>query len=334
MNISEYLKEFVGRKENRYKPYSKIYKTMLTGGREYSLNSQEGYDESEYLYYNIPACVKAYSNNKDTAIILFKDLLLFLKEKGVEVPHVNFPPVPVSNTFERLMFIAKYLQEKDSRISNLPEILWVSQRQIEADLAKLRGKDNDPIQVCGKPFYIEDTNRKDGRITFKSTAHPLFLAENLSQVLIMLKGLKQMAEDPLYQPYAEETAREIWEQLSTYAKDRILIVFKELLPEDYGWYKSLEKPEKDNRFYSEENVSRKYRGRVNVVLDCIKNGKTFCMEYHDVNGIRFYKDCTVVSEPFKDSPPGFLVRHSEGGFRMQIDNVIRSAYSIEELISD
>lgn len=334
MNISEYLTEFVNKKDNRYKPYSKIYKTMLIGGKDYSLNSQDGYDESEYLYCNIPACVKAYSSNKDTAIALFRDLVLFLKEKGVEVPHVDFPPIPVSNTFERLMFIAKYLQGKDSQISDLSDILWISRRQIEADLAKLRGKDSDPIQVCGKPFYIDNTDRKDGRITFQSTAHPIFLAENLSQILIMLKGLKKMAEDPLYRPYAEETAGEIWEQLSPYAKDRILVVLKELLPEDCSWYVSLEKPEEDNRFHSEENVSRKYHSGPNVVIDCIKNGKTFCMEYRDDEGVRFYKECVAVPEPYQGRLPSFLIRHSGGSFRMQPGNVIRSAYSIEELISD
>ena len=127
----------------------------------------------------------------------------------MEVPEIDFPPIPVSNTFERLMFIAKYLQGKDSKISDLPDILWVSNRQIETDLSRLRGLD-DPIQVCGKKFYIPDTEREDGRITFQSTAHPVFLAENLTQILIMLKGLKAMAENPMFRPYAESSAKEIW----------------------------------------------------------------------------------------------------------------------------
>ena len=146
--------------------------------------------------------------------------------------------------------------------------------------------------------------------------------------------MKKMAEDPLYRPYAEETAGEIWEQLSPYAKDRILVVLKELLPEDCSWYVSLEKPEEDNRFHSEENVSRKYHSGPNVVIDCIKNGKTFCMEYRDDEGVRFYKECVAVPEPYQGRLPGFLIRHSGGSFRMQPGNVIRSAYSIEELISD
>ena len=89
------------------------------------------------------------------------------------------------------MFIAKYLQDKEHRISELPDILWVNSRTIEEDLSRLRGI-NDPIQVCGKKFYISDTVRQDGRISFQSTAHPIFLAENLTQVLILLKGLREI----------------------------------------------------------------------------------------------------------------------------------------------
>ena len=65
-----------------------------------------------------------YSSNKDTAISLYRDLILFLAEKGVAVPPIAFPPIPISNTFERLMFIAKYLQDENNRISDLSEKLW------------------------------------------------------------------------------------------------------------------------------------------------------------------------------------------------------------------
>ena len=166
MDISRHIKEFAG-KNHRYKPYSKICRKMLLGGMPYSLNSQKGYEESEYLPYNIRSCVQAYASTKDTAIELFKDLVLYLEAESVDVPQIDFPPIPVSNTFERLMFIAKYLQEKENRISELTDILWVNPRTIEEDLSRLRGI-NDPIQVCGKAFYIPDTVRQDGRITFSS----------------------------------------------------------------------------------------------------------------------------------------------------------------------
>ena len=87
----------------------------------YSLNSQGGYEESEYLPLNIKECVQKYTSTKDTAIELFKDLVTYLENKGVDIPEIKWPPVPVSNTFERLMFIAKYLQEKENRISDLTD---------------------------------------------------------------------------------------------------------------------------------------------------------------------------------------------------------------------
>ena len=61
MDISRHIKEFAG-KNHRYKPYSKICRKMLLGGMPYSLNSQKGYEESEYLPYNIRSCVQAYRN--------------------------------------------------------------------------------------------------------------------------------------------------------------------------------------------------------------------------------------------------------------------------------
>ena len=332
MNISRYIDEFV-KKNHRRKPYSKICRKMLTGGMPYSLNSQMGYEESEYLPYNIRSCVQAYASTKDTAIELFKDLVSYLEAQGVAVPEVNFPPIPVSNTFERLMFIAKYLQEKENHISELSDILWVHPRTIEEDLSRLRGY-NDPIQVCGKAFYITDTDRQDGRISFQSTAHPIFLAENLTQVLILLKGLKEMSENPLFRPYAVQSAREIWEQLSPYAKDRICYVLRELLPEDCSWYESLAEKGTDNHFHTEAEISRNKYVRSNVVLDCIKNGKSFCVEYQDDDGVHFFKDCVMEEGSYRSAEHGIIVNCSEGRVRLLLDKIIRSTYTVEELVSD
>lgn len=332
MNISRYIEDFV-KKNQRYKSYSKICRKMMLGGMPYSLNAQKGYEESEYLPYNVRSCVQAYASTKDTAIELFKDFVQFLEANDIGVPEIAFPPIPVSNTFERLMFIAKYLQASENRISELPDILWVNSRTIEEDLSRLRGI-NDPIQICGKKFFIPDTVRQDGRISFQSTAHPIFLAENLTQVLILLKGLKEMSANPLFKPYAEETAREIWAQLSVYAKDRISFVLRDLLPEDYSWYQSLTDLSDDRHFHSEEEVSRSCHVRGNVVLDCIKNGKPFCVEYQDDDGVHFYKDCVMVEGSYGSVPSGILVNCSEGQIRLRFDQIIRSTYTVEELASD
>lgn len=331
MNITPYIEEFVKLK-HRYKPYSKICKSVLLGEKPFSLNSQDGYKESEYLRYSIKSSVKAYSSNKDMAIALYKDFVLYLDEQGVKIPAIDFPPVPVSVTFERLMFIAKYLQEEEHRISDLEDILWVSSRTIEDDISRLRGL-NDPIQVCGKKFFIPDTERHDGRIQFLSTAHPLFLSENLTQVLIMLKGLKKMSEDPLYKPYAEQSAREIWNQLSVYARKRIRCVLRELLPEDLEWYESLSGSHAENSFETEEACSRICNEGPSVMLDCLKNDKPFCMEYAEDCKVMLYKDC-VFEKPITHDESGYVVNCSGGRIRVKFANVLRSAYTVEELITE
>lgn len=321
-----YIDEFIAKA--KYRPYKNICKSLLIEGKPYSLNSQMGWGNADMLRTNIPACVKAYSRDKDNAIRMFRELVEFLKEKGVQVDEIQFPPIPVSNSFERLMYIAKYLQEPKNRIAELEDNLWVSSRQIEEDLRRLRGVD-DPIQVCGKSFYIPDTERRNSRITFASTAHPIFLTENLTQVLVTLKGLKLMAEDPAFTPYAEQTGAEIWNQLSNYAKERIRFVLGELLPEDLSWYESLSEPAPDRNFHTEEMCGRV---QSNVVMDSYKNGKSFCVEYDDSCERIFYKDCHIVPGTLRG---GKVEVETEGEkVTLILDQIVRSAYTIEELASD
>lgn len=101
MDITNLIDEFVKKNQrNRNKVYFKICKNVLLGSRPYSLNSQRGFSESEYLPANIKTSVTIYSSNKDTVIAMYKDLVAFLKSKGVDVPDVSFPPIPVSNSFD------------------------------------------------------------------------------------------------------------------------------------------------------------------------------------------------------------------------------------------
>ena len=125
-------------------PLSPLYdmktaRNLLKDGGEYALTRQECWEDSAYLAYNIQASVRAYPRNKDTAIRIYKDLLRFLKEKSGTDISVRYPPTAVSNTFERLMFIAKYLQDPRHSISELPELLWVSQKTVSEDIKRLSG---------------------------------------------------------------------------------------------------------------------------------------------------------------------------------------------------
>ena len=322
MKIDPYFSDFI---KTRYRYDKELRKTarklLLTESRE-ALLVQPGFEESEYLESNMRGSVKSCVRGKDTAIQVYKDLCDYLKSQGVDV-HVQFPPVPVDNTFERLMFLAKYLQDPETKISELPDLLWVSERTIEADLQRLRGL-NDPIQICGKPFVVEDVERSAGHVRFASTAHPIFLTENLTQILIMLKGLKKMAADPLYRRYAEASAADIWEQLSDYAQNRIRFVLENLMAEDLAWYDSLARKVEQRRAYMTEREASVSR---NVILDCLKNGKPFCMEYMEEDGPVIYEECFILSLQ------GHVAEIRTGGElkRIDLDRLLRSSYTPEEL---
>lgn len=331
MNIpSIYIQQFIHK--SIYSSYGSICETLLTGKVSYSLVSQPGYNESNYLPENIRSCVKAYTSSKDTMIQMYRDFISFLKNKGIDV-NIEFPPVPVSNTFERLMFVSKYLQDANHRIGDLEDILWVSSRTIEDDLRRLRGLE-DPIQICGKKFIIPDTERKNGRMKFASTAHPIFLTENLTQVIVMLKGLKAMSEDSLYRSYVHETASDIWNQLSDYAKKRIHFVLSELIPDDLTWYESLEADRTGDSFFTERACSQVDFKGSSVILDCLKNGKSFCVEYEAENTVVLYKDCWINPRKLYRNPNRVTVDCGGESITLILNRVIRSAYTPEELAAN
>ena len=324
MNISTYIDEYARKKNYYLSCDAETVHNLIKGDGKYSFKSQPDYTNSENLAYNIEYSVKSYTRDKDIAISIYKDFCAFLKSKGIEII-VSFPPIDVSNSFERLMFISKYLQDPRHKVSDLQDLLWVSERTIQNDLIKLRGRDNDPIQICGKVFKIDELERGRDVVHFPSTAHPLFLTPNLTQVLVTLKGLKMMGDNPLYAEYARLAATDIWEQLSDYAKTRIHFVLSELLPEDLAWYEKLRKQD-DESFYSEYRCSP----NGNVFLDCIKNEKAFCVEYDGEDGICLYSNCVFIPRSMADG--NFEVNCNQGKVRLHFDKILRSAYTAEELI--
>ncbi|NLC42783.1 MAG: hypothetical protein GX783_00705 [Clostridiales bacterium] len=283
--------------------------------------------EVDKLSSAIEETVKSYTSDKKTAIAIAKKLILFLgKEYSFQI-EISYPPIDTSNSFERLMYIAKEMQMSEKTIEDLSDELWISTRTLEGDMARLRG-DSDPLQVCGKPFIVNEVARNRGGIKFASTVHPLFLTYNITQVIATLKGLKYMCEDPILATYSMVSAKSIWQQLSEYAKDRIIYVTEHLLPDDKEWYLSLNEST-DNHFYTEYECS--HTDGAGVLCDCIKNGKTCYIEYSTDNGESiFIEECSIVPGSFKGNSVEVLTSNEVK--TIDLHNVVRSAYTKEQLI--
>ena len=325
MLIEETIKEFLKYKNN-YSGYNKkTVENLMLGDKEYSLIKINGLGElkAEELKESIKLSVKLYTRNKDSAIEIYKKYLNFLNTKKFHVD-ITFPPIPVSITFERIMFIAKYIQNPENKISDLKDVLWVGPRTIENDLAILKGIKN-PIQVNGKRFVIEDIERSRGTVSMPSTAHPIFLTSNITQIIVTLKGLKLMSQNSAFKVYAEEMARSIWTQLSDYAKNRILYVMENLIPDELEGYKNLN-IEKDDSFYNEIRCSS--TEGAGCVLDCLKNGKECFVEYQENEKTTFYENCKILKyldDKIRIECKGKL-------FDLEIDKILRSSYTLEELV--
>ncbi|MDO5139641.1 MAG: hypothetical protein Q4D71_14420, partial [Oscillospiraceae bacterium] len=112
--------------------------------------------------------------------------------------------------------------------------------------------------------------------------------------------------------------------------ERIDYVFRELMPEDLAWYKSLEGKD-GRRFLTEEMVSQVHNKGANVILNCMKVGKPFCVEYTNGDETFFYKDCVYIERTYQTDPFRIDVDCNAGRITLLLDHVIRSAYTTEEL---
>ena len=70
-------------------------------------------------------------------------------------------------------------------------------------------------------------------------------------------------------------------------------------------------------------------------MDCFKNEKTFFIEYREDDGRTvFYRDCRIQPQSFRPDLDSLSVECSEGAKALSVSRVLRSAYSIEELLAD
>lgn len=328
MLLETTIEDFL-RSSKNYRGYKKTtVKHLLQSEKSYSLLNINGMGElkDDELKKSIRESVQAYQSTKDSAIDIYKKFIDFLEVKYNVHVKITYPPIPVSITFERIMFIAKYLQNPNNKISDLENILWVGKRTIDDDIARIRGNTDDPIQVCGKKFIVQDIERSRGKASMPSTVHPIFLTSNLTQIIVTLKGLKHMSHDSAYRYYANDMAKSLWSQLSDYAKERIIFVSKHLLPDEEEWYLALD--DSHEKCFSSEYMCRNTAG-AGCVVDCLKNRKVCFIEYQaDDNSVVFYENCKV------ENYNGQTFTITDNGRRIDLlcDNILRSSYTPEELM--
>ena len=114
------------------------------------------------------------------------------------------------------------------------------------------------IAVMDQEIRLSDFRLRNRRVTAISTMHPLFLAQNLTQIICMLEGLHRMEADWVMGSYARNTAVSIWCQLSEYARTRIAGTLIDLMGLDGDWYSCIDEAagqRSEKMFYNEPDSS-------------------------------------------------------------------------------
>jgi hypothetical protein len=212
-------------------------------------------DMGEMIRASLQDVICAMKRKSGEEYLVCNDFFAFLGDRyKVTVSPFDRQLTPL----ERQLSIAKDMHDfNKARTFDRNEVArryLVSDRTIDSDLAAL----HDGISVMDQKLALKDFCLKSKKVTAVSTMHPLFLTQNLTQIVCMLEGLRRMEDNWALRSYARSSAVSIWRQLSGYARDRILGTLTDLMGLEHSWYEEISEAaekEAERMFYNEDESS-------------------------------------------------------------------------------
>lgn len=130
------------------------------------------------------------SINKDRLIALYQQFLAWIEEKtGHRYEGIAFPPVKISQPFERQLFMAKYLQEPGHRVEDLPGMLWLSMRRIQKDIRSLTGLRKASFGYQGEQLRLPQGMQMQQALPKEASLHPFFLSLSWADLQVLVQAL-------------------------------------------------------------------------------------------------------------------------------------------------
>ncbi len=225
------------------------------------------------------SCERAPSG-KETIRRIYQDFIKYIKEQYDLELELDNPEYNGMTPLERRLTIIKILQDprNHSTQETLADKFGVRRRIISDDLKILQGDmGTKPLTIFGQELKVEYSKER-GVYSSSSSVHPIFLTLNLSQIITILEGLREMESYIEYASFAKSSAQALWTQLSDYAIDHILHDNVASLNLDRNWYHSLENSRQNGNqpiFVSER--------------DSISNNRAEALVYN----AKIHKKCSV-----------------------------------------
>lgn len=166
-----------------------------------------------------------------------------------KVPLKKIPPV-LSDMERKLDLVKNFRTVVKEKKETLYDRYYISEKTLRNDFAEIKA---GSLNAFGQVVDIDyDIEKKE----LFSTPVPIFLVQNITQIVAILNGLGEQAKDPRYSEYATTTALLIWQQLTPEVQQRITEDLVELLHLDEEWYENLEEKSEDFKlqYYTERMV--------------------------------------------------------------------------------
>ncbi len=208
--------------------------------------------------------IQSETRDKAKTAARFKEFLTYLnKYYQVDIHIDEVLPQVFSYEAERQLDLVKMLHEPLTK-GELVERYAVSEKTLAKDLNALG---------CGKFFLGQEIRleeAEEGEMKYVSSAHPVFMAMNLSEIFTLTIGLIQLGKKTAMESTYNHIAHVVYNQLSPYAKNLIRQRGEELgiyFRENQGY-----------RRYRQEKECKE-GSMENALLYAVKSGKRCKISY-------------------------------------------------------
>lgn len=156
--------------------------------------------------------LRKMKTGKENMYQLIMDFYAYCQNKGIYIDTDLQQKIAVDDPSQRRIAMIKYLQNHTCTTSQLADVFMLDERTVRNDLLLLE----QGIPVKAKIIH------EGWKHSMNPSMHPIFLTLDLNEIIAMTIGLVQCASlQPLFQQQYLSIARNIYNQLSDYAKGRI-----------------------------------------------------------------------------------------------------------------
>ena len=156
--------------------------------------------------------LRKMKTGKENMYQLVMDFYAYCQNRGICIETDLHQKIAVDDPSQRRIAMIKYLQNHTCTTSQLADVFMLDERTVRNDLLLLE----QGIPVKAKIIH------EGWKHSMNPSMHPIFLTLDLNEIIAMTIGLVQCASlQPLFQQQYLSIARNIYNQLSDYAKGRI-----------------------------------------------------------------------------------------------------------------